>query len=87
MDISPKMKGAKSQELTVSHAVKSFPGFHKAGRFIFVIIRSLSPRVALPQFADREDGLQVPSAAANILINIRRKVTKGGPPASGLRKG
>jgi len=45
--------------------------------------------VALPQVADREDGLQVASAAANtrILINIRGKVTKVGPPVSGLRKG
>ena len=43
--------------------------------------------MTLPQVADREDGLHVASAAANILINIRGKVTKGGPPVSGLRKG
>ena len=52
-----------------------------------MIIRSFSPRVALPQVADREDGLQVPSAAANILINIPGKVAKSGPPASVLREG
>ena len=75
MDIAPKVNGAKAQELTFTQAVKSFPGFYKTGRIILVIIRSLSPRVALPYFPDREDGLQVPSAAANILINIRGKVT------------
>jgi hypothetical protein len=42
MDIAPKMKGAKTQELTVSQAVKNFPGFYETGRFIFVIISSLS---------------------------------------------
>jgi len=87
MDIAPKVKCAKTQELTISQAVRSFPGFYKAERFILVIIRSLSLCVALPQVADGEDGLQLPSAAANILINIPGKLTKGGPPASGLRKG
>jgi hypothetical protein len=87
MDIAPKVKCAKTQELTVSQAVKSFPGFYKAERFILVIIRSLSLCVALPQVADREDGLQVLSAAANILINILGKLTKGGSPSLGLRKG
>jgi hypothetical protein len=87
MDIAPKVKCAKTQELTISQTVRNFRGFYKAERFILVIIRSLSLCVALPQVADSEGGLQVPSAAANILINIRVKLAKGGPPASGWRKG